>query len=348
MQAAIVGVPGTGKTYFMVNYIKKYFEYDSFYREYSIKKDYLILTNIAGLKFYGASCWNIESPEILGDPSNGVTGKYTREEFFTVENMEKIRKSTGKSNIILMIDEIQKEQYFPLGYKDPKVLYLFAYHRHIGMDIVLGTQDPALISRPVLAQCEYLAHGKLRSKKIVGAMSYEFTDNKGRYLYSRTLRTDKTVFAAYQSAAVDEANKPKNALVHWVVITFVFLLVAGGLFKSALAIVANKGKPENVRKQVSPSAAALPPPVAPVPSSVPPRPSTVQASMSSAHLPVLSLSTQPAINPAFVDAPDKLPRVAGFVSPIGDRTGKDTRYLLTTGQIVYCKRVLNVGDIYIR
>jgi len=257
MQAAVVGVPGTGKTFFMVAYLKKHFSYDSFFREYTISKDVLILTNIAGLKFYGASCFNVESPEFLGVPSEGIKGKFTREEFFTVKNMESLMEKTGKKNIILALDEVQKDHYFPLGYKDPDVLFLFAYHRHIGMDIILGTQDAALMSRGVLAQCEYLAHGRLRSKKIVGSMAYRFTDNKGGFMYGKSLLADKAVFSAYQSATNDECNKPKNAIVHWFLITAVFLVIAGGLFKTALAIVSSKAKPENARKQLSPSAQKL-------------------------------------------------------------------------------------------
>jgi hypothetical protein len=268
MQALTAGVPGTGKTYFMVHYLKKHFHYDEFFREFSIASNVLIITNIAELKFYGSSCWNIESPEILGNPMEGIAGKYTREEFFTVANMEKIMLKTGKKNIILVLDEIQREHYFPLGYKNADVLYLFAYHRHIGMDILLGTQDAALISRGVLAQCEYIANGTLRSKKIFGAMSYKFTDNRGNFMYSKTLRTDKAVFNAYQSASVEEVHKPKNAVMHWIVVVVVFLCVAGGLFKTALAMVANKAKPKiDQKKSMYPAATPVaPPPVAAKPS----------------------------------------------------------------------------------
>lgn len=361
MQAAVVGVPGTGKTYFMVSYLKKHFIYDEFFHEYTIKSDVLIITNIAELKFFGSSCWNIESPEILGDALRGIAGKYTREHFFTVDNMQKIMDKTGKKNIILALDEIQKDQYFPYGYKHPDVLYLFAYHRHIGMDILLGTQDVTLVSRGVIAQCEYLAHGKLRSKKLFGAMSYRFTDNKGNYLYDKTLKTDKQVFAAYQSASVDEANKPKNAVLHWIVITAVFLIVAGGLFKTSLAMVANKAKPENARKNISPSARSLmatPGPVAPTPSpaSVAPTQAGVVPTLAAAYVaPVmppasnLPASGVPAV-PSSSTAPvalasNDLPRVIGYV---GDSNGKNVKYMLSTGQIFASERTLSIGDVYIR
>ena len=337
MLASVVGVPGTGKTYFMVSYLKKYFNYDAFFREYTIKADVLILTNIADLKFIGSSCWNIESPEILGDPSTGIAGKYTREQFFTVENMQRIMDKTGKKNIIMAIDEIQKDHYFPLGYKIPEVLYLFAYHRHIGMDIIFGTQDTSLVARGVLAQCEYLAHGKLRSKKILGSMSYSFTDNKGHYMYSKTLRTDQAVFDAYQSASVEEANKPKNAILHWIVITSFFLIVAGGLFKTALAIVSDKAKPKpSANRLIATPVASSAPVVVPPPVTTP-----VQAFYSTNRV---SSAASVGYQSIKTYIPDNVPRVIGFV---GDVSGANKKYLLSSGQVVSCSRVLNIGDVFL-
>ncbi|KAB0666809.1 hypothetical protein F6V25_05180 [Oryzomonas japonica] len=310
MNCAVVGVPGTGKTYFMVQYLKKHFTYNEFFREFTIAKNILILTNIDGLKLYGPSCWNIESPELLGDPSSGIKGKLTREEFFTVDNMKRIMENTGKTNIVLCIDEIQRDQYFPLGYKDKDVLFMFAYHRHIGMDIILGTQDPALICRAVLAQFEYLAHGTLRSKKFFGAMSYKFTDNKGNYMYSQTLRTDKSVFNAYQSQSVQEIRAPKNAIIHWVVVVVVLLVVAGGLFKTSLAIVAEKAKPKH--PVARPAAASIPAPAASLPKTA-----AVQPVASSSRVP------PPVIPPSTPVAAWRSYDVQGYIS-----TGGRSYYLV--------------------
>ncbi len=347
MQGMCVGVPGTGKSFFMVAFMKKYFTYDSFFRMYEIKKDVLILTNIAGLKFFGADCWNVESPELLGCAKEGIPGKVTREEFFTVPNMQKIMDEKGYKNIILVLDEIQNDQYFPAGYKNSDVLYLFQYHRHIGMHIILGTQDHTLISRGVLAQCEWLAHGKLRSKKIMGGMSYRFTDKNGNYLYDKTLKADQDVFRAYDSMTTEEIEKPKNAVLHWAVVVVVFLCIAGGLFKSALAIVANKAKPQNAHTQVSPSAAqyAATHPILPV-ATVAPVPSVtaaaIQKPVSSVTVPVVPSVANSVLSG---NDPDKLPRVIGLV---GDANGKHTKYLLSTGQITTCNRSLSIGDVYIR
>lgn len=330
MQAMVVGVPGTGKTYFMVDYLKKHFSYDAFFREYTIARDVLIITNISGLKFYGSSCWDLESEYCIGKPHQGKPGKYTREEFFTVENMEKIREKLKVKNIILVLDEIQQDHLFPKMYSHKNVDFLWQYHRHIGMDIIFGTQDPALVSRPLLAQCEYLAHGTLRSKKIIGAMTYKFTDNKGNYMYNKTLRTDKQVFAAYQSASVEEVHKPKNALVHWALIGAMFFVVSGGLFKYALASLNSKAEDSRKKHSVKP-ASPVPPPLPPPAAAVPPAPVAPVASAPITTLPPVAVN------------PQDMPKVIGLVE-----TGKTHRYLLTTGQIVDCKRQLNIGDIYIR
>lgn len=342
MLAMCVGVPGTGKSYFMVSFLKKYFEYDAFFDFYTIKEGYLILSNISGLKLFGDGCWNIESPEILGNPKKGVEGKYTREEFFTVDNMKRIMEKTGKKNIILALDEIQQQHYFPKKFDHPDVNYLWEYHRHIGMHIIFGTQNIRQVSSSVVYQAEYLAHGKLRSKKIMGGMSYRFTDNVGGYLYDKTLRTDQAVFRTYQSATTDEAVKPKNAILHWMIITIVFLVVAGGLFKTALTIVKNKANPEYTKKQVSPSAARLMQTPSAVPSSPPPSPRVpVQSQLSSVRrVPLVPV----ADNHQVVAINDNLPHVIGLV---GDVNGKNTKYLLSTGRIATCKKQLNIGDIYI-
>ena len=345
MQAAVVGVPGTGKTFFMVSYLKKYFTYDEFFREYTIKDDVLILTNIAGLKFYGASCWDVESPELLGNASQGIKGKITREEFFTVDYMQQLMDKTGKKNIILSLDEIQRDQYFPVGFKTPEVLFLFAYHRHIGMDIILGTQDITLISKGVLAQCEYLAHGTLRSKKLMGTMSYRFTDNKGRFLYDKGMRPNKEVFAAYQSASTEEVNKPKNAVMHWIIITSCFLVLAGGLFKGALAVVANKAKPENARKQISPSAAAMQEAAAKGASAVvisPSAPGGASGTPSASPAPPPSPVTYNSYSAAAPVVSDtSRVQVVGVI-----HSGNFRRYLLSDGRTVASSRVLRSGDYF--
>jgi hypothetical protein len=82
---------------------------------------------------------------------------------------------------------------------------------------------------------EYVVKVRQRSKSVAGAFGYTYTDLKGRYLFTKVLRKDQNVFRAYKSFRQDEHNKPKNALVRWVVVVVGFVLCGGFLFNSALA-----------------------------------------------------------------------------------------------------------------
>ena len=125
-------------------------------------------------------------------------------------------------NVILMIDECQKEWLFPAGYKHPDVLYFFQYHRHLGIDMTLGTQDAKLICRHALVCAEYIAKATARSKSVIGNFSYKFHDISGNFLYSKVLRKSQDIFRAYKSMTVDEISKPKNMILYWGLIALSF------------------------------------------------------------------------------------------------------------------------------
>lgn len=331
MIVAVVGPLGSGKSFYGMNYVFKFVKYDGLYNEYILDSNVLIISNVEGLKI---KHWNLD--ECLKKHDGDL------KKFFNIENFENIMKKTGKNHIILMVDEAHT--LFDSRYYDKEVYEFFAYSRHIGLDIILMSQGMQSMSRMFNPLLEFVVNAKPRTKQILNNMAYSFTDLKGNFLYSKTLMKNKLVFGMYKSFRVDEKNKPKNAVLHWVVITAVFLIVAGGLFKSALAVVANKAKPENARKQIAPSAASLvatvPPSPALFPASVPVQ--AVQAPVSSAK--VAPLSSLPLQLAASV-APADLPRVIGYV---GDVNGKNTKYLLSTGQVTTCRRSLSIGDIYIR
>ena len=314
--------PRSGKSYYAVNYIMKFVTYDALYKEFVLQPNVLIISNIEGLK---VKHWKLS--ECLKDRS--LT------EFFSIPNFENIMEKTKKNNVILLIDEAH--ELFPAGFKSPEIYNFFAYHGHIGLDIFLMTQGFESMSRMFNPLVEFVVKVTPRSKSIMKNFSYGFYDKSGRFMYSKSLMKKQLVFDAYTSFRQDEQNKPKNAVLHWIVITAVFLIVAGGLFKSALAVVANKAKPENARKQMAPSALAL----QPISSASVPLP--VSTAPASAPFQAISTATVPQVQTPF--SSDDLPRVIGFV---GDANGKNTKYLLTTGQISTCKRQLNIGDIYIK
>jgi hypothetical protein len=230
----IEGVPGSGKSYYMVKYLSNFFKYDSFYDEYIVKDNVLIISNIEGLRVKHLDLG------ILID-------KYGIEGFFTVANFEIIQKQYKCKNIILLIDEAQR--LFDRKFYDTDVMYFFQYHRHLGVDIILGTQGANLLCNAFIPLCEFITEAVPRSKSIIGNFSYHFKDKKGKFLYSKVLRKDQTIFGAYKSFVSDEVTKPKNVVLHWAVISISLVLVGVICFKSALGAVkakSEKGKVSQV------------------------------------------------------------------------------------------------------
>jgi zonular occludens toxin Zot len=314
--------PRSGKSYFAVNYLCKFTKYDALYNEYILDGSVLIISNIEGLRI---NHWQLD--ECLKTRS--------MEEFFSIANFERIMEKTGKTRVILCIDECHR--LFPAGFTDNNIYDFFAYHGHIGLDVILMCQSLDRTSRMFNPLLEFIVKVTPRSRAVLNRFSYEFVDLKGRFLYSRTLPKLPLVFRAYKSFRQDEHQKPKNAVKHWIVITVVFLVCAVFLFKSALAIV--KGKSETADKHVRIANQRLQSPVAP----------------SSPSPPVVAGSTLPSVpSPSPVPAYHNLTTATGPAAP-GQNTafvvgllqsGNGIRYLLNDGRIIGSRRTLIVGDAF--
>jgi hypothetical protein len=321
----------------------KFADYDSLYREHVLQPNVLIITNVEGLKL---KHWELN--KCIGCGKSTEATKEQLEKFFSIDNFEKIMEKTGKNHIILVIDEAH--EYFPEGFKSNPIYNFFAYHGHIGLDIILMTQGLDRMSKMFNPLLENIINVVPRSKAVFKQFTYHFTDLKGKFLYSDTLRKKDTVFAAYKSYRKDEAVKPKNALNRWFIIIAVLFLSAGLLFKSALAIVkgkAEKGKSAASQVQKPAPAPAITAPI-PTPAPVPPP----YPSIDSAPLPV---ATPVATPPPPTLKPITSVQVAGFAPVFGaDRkpltvigvleNGSKRRYLLSTGQLASLKRRYYVGD----
>jgi hypothetical protein len=322
----IEGPLGSGKSYFAVNYVFKFTKYDDLYDEYVLAENVLIISNIEGLRI---KHWDLD--ELLK--------KQTIEQFFSIDNFESIQKKTGKNHVVLLIDECHL--LFPAGYKNDGIYAFFAYSRHLGLDIILLTQGIQSTSRMFNPLLEFVVKVTPRSRQVLNNFSFSYITLTGHFLYSKSIAKRQIVFKAYRSFRVDEKQKPKNAILHWVIITCIIFFSAAFLFKTALAIVKGKGekarvKMESVEKLKHsgnivnvPSATALSgatPGVAPAA----PLPVPVMRPLSSAR-PSVQVPPVPLI-PSLV---------MGVI-----RQGASRRYLLANGRFVSCKRVLEVGDIY--
>ena len=311
--------PGSGKTYFAVHYLCKFTSYDEIYGEYILRADVLIISNIEGLKI---NHWDLRQ----------CLKEKTVEEFFSIDNFEKIMKDTGKNHIILAIDECH--EIFPAGFKSDKVYNFFAYHRHIGLDIILMTQDLKATSRIFNPLLEYIVKATPRSRAIMNSFTYTYVTVTGHNLYSKSLQKKQSVFKAYKSQRQDEKNKPKNAVKHWIIITILIFACSGFLFKTALAIVKDKAKPKTPapisEKERIEALKALPD--APVKVEAVP----VQQPYSSPSIVVPEMSKEAGS----FEAPGKT-QIVGVV-----RIGNKNKYLLDDGRTINSFRKMDIGDYY--
>jgi len=211
----IGGLPGSGKSYYAANFISKYGEYDQLYKTFVITKDVEIFTNLDDLQIKHQS---LDGEGGCFDLYGGPSG------FFTIENFKRIRKSWPKSHLLVIIDEAQRIIDDDL-LKNKDVAFFFQYHRHLGIDIFLLTNDIASCSKKVVGLCEFLVEAQPRSKGLPGVFRYKFKDTKGNFLYSQSVRLKQEVFGIYKSFTTDETEKPKNVILHWLIMLFVVLIL---------------------------------------------------------------------------------------------------------------------------
>lgn len=223
----VQGNPGSGKSYYAVNYLSKFCRYEPLYNEHILNDGVLVITNIEGLRIKHLH---------LSD----LIARYTVEGFFTVENFERIIEKYRCRQVILLIDEAQK--VFDSKFYDKQVFYFFQYHRHLGIDIFLLTQSVSTISRQLIPLAEFVIEAQPRSKGIGGVFRYKFKDIKGQFMYSQVCRKRKEVFNLYKSFDSDEGEKPRNILMYWCALFAVLVVVTVIGFKLSIAAISNHGK----------------------------------------------------------------------------------------------------------
>lgn len=212
MLRIVQGVPGSGKSYYAVYYLYKYFCNNDDVYGINLKKDVLLITNIDSLKLNHLS---------LDDCLN----KYP--DFFTVKNFEKIQQNFKNRHIILIIDECQK--YFPTYFKDKDVLFFFQYHRHLGIDIILLTQSISVVCRSLVVLSETIINASPRSISVAKIFKYnEYLYLQGRLekVNSFSIPKKSEIFKLYSSFSSDEVAKPKNFILRYSLIILFFAIIS--------------------------------------------------------------------------------------------------------------------------
>ena len=193
----ITGIPGAGKTYYAVHkLVELYYKWDKDLQEFRITSEQkpLIITNIEGLAL---DCVDLKE----------AMGKLSEKEFFSLEYQEKIHKKHGK--VLYIIDEAQR--YFHRKFFDVNVFAWFEYHRHLGQDVWLITQDRFKICKDVAALAENEYRAVKRSLSLFGEIKLNHLCSK-EVIGRKIIRPSKNIYNIYKSAFVHDSGVKKSRI----------------------------------------------------------------------------------------------------------------------------------------
>ncbi len=231
MLRIVEGVPGSGKTYYAVHYLAKFFSYDKVYMEFFPVEDVLVVTNIDALK-------------LPHEPLGEYIQKYGVEKVFTVNFWESKRKKYKK--VIIIVDEAQR--YFDRSFRNKDVFFFFQYHRHIGVDIFLLTQDRKLLPRDILSMAENVIRAKPRSVSAFSFVYEVLSTSTGERYQVITLRKKKEVFDMYSSFKYEEGEKPKNYALRWIVVSALVFVFSVSFFAFSILNFWGSDKDSDVKQ----------------------------------------------------------------------------------------------------
>lgn len=192
------GLPGAGKTYRAVYELQK------------VHNEYYVLHNIDGLREDKFD----EGKYISRFPENEKEFR----DFFSLENQKRLHEESKDKYgrpLLIIIDECQ----IYLGKVNEGIKAWLSYHRHLGQDVWLITQDKYNIAREYNNLVEIEVQGK--RGYVFKSFIYSYF-SKGERVKTDKLPKDINVFNLYRSMTMDEVKKPKSKLM-------LFALICGGL-----------------------------------------------------------------------------------------------------------------------
>jgi zona occludens toxin len=226
MLQIVTGVPGSGKTYYAVDYL-----YDTFLNEKSkhFKENTHFFTNINEFKF-----------DMFDE---GVAFSFNYDDFYskicalqtaatTLNYNDKQLKEEavqyGLVNCLIIIDEAQN--FFD---RDDKVLiWWVSYHRHLNQNIILLTQSLSLLNLKYKKFSETFLNAQSSSLRVFGNIFRfkQYIDAKmykDHFVGSIKIKFNQTVFSLYHSGGNTQGKK----------VIVKYALIAVGLLVVALAAI---------------------------------------------------------------------------------------------------------------
>ncbi len=234
MLRIITGVPGSGKSYYAVHYLKKFVEYDQLYKEYILRSDVCLFTNIDSIRV-----------------NHKVFNEKTLE-FLTVEKFREYMQKHNYKRVIMIIDEAQRffsTEALKQQQNINDIYFFFEYHRHLGIDVFLITQSLKALSQRIVSLAEYVIEARPRTISISRIFLYDVKDVVSKMkLYTIKLPASNEIFQLYKSFEVEEFEKPRGLLQRKFLLGIAFfvipLAIAVVLLKSGFLFSSMK-KPSN-------------------------------------------------------------------------------------------------------
>lgn len=211
MLRAITGNPGSGKTYYAMNYLRKFTDYDKIYNQFILQSHVCLITNIDDVHVNHIS-----------------VDQFMDWRLYLIDNIREFMAKYSYTRIIMIVDEAQR--YFS-NLKDNDIYYFFEYHRHLGIDIILISHNIYQLPRRLVSLCEYVIEAMPRIYRTVG-FKYQNKDSiTGSVIFTSHLRIDKSVFLLYKSFEHDESVKPTSIVAKKLVTSVAaFLIVIAGAY----------------------------------------------------------------------------------------------------------------------
>lgn len=206
MILTITGKLGSGKTYYVVNYlIEKYFLWKEDIFQYVPRNNLKIVSNIDDLAINHVDL-NSEIERV------GLSGVF---------NKSYVERD---GNTIFIIDEAQN--IFHRKFFDKDIFYFFQTSRHYGVDVLLITQDVESLCKEIKILQEYEIRAEDRSRRTKNMFVYRYIS--GDDVFRRKLiRFDLKKAMLYRSRIMEESEKVPNTWARYVVVGVVLLVVAG-------------------------------------------------------------------------------------------------------------------------
>lgn len=234
----IEGPPGSGKTYYAVRHLAHtYFEKQEDGR-YELIKPCTLITNIDDFQPEHVSLQ--DAIQAAGSANIFFTEPYQRE--FT---------NRFESQIIYIIDEAQR--LFRKGTRVDKelseVFFYFEYHRHLGHDIYLITQNHKKLPLDLVVLTEYIISSAPRSRSVIGEFKYKWLSD-GEVIHREGFKPEQGIFDLYKSMDNPETEKIRNPVMRTVVLVLLTVVV---IVVSFFVYIKYKWAPPEQTKQSPPA-----------------------------------------------------------------------------------------------